>query len=728
MSNQNVSIQAQKAISNFSNLFGNKKNQVAEQKSFTINKPRVEDGHVVYTATEPILSNKNSTKSTSNSDTSAVNGFKSFLKAAGVKNLKDSKTTEEYNVKVALDNLKPEMSFSGSIQYTVDHDYFVFPQSYLADLSETFQDSFTGSLVLDRDSFDATFATKLAKVDNSFDVYWQLLSSINGQKNLKRLTTVNTFVFPKLQNLPKSDLTVKSTNILATALDNLIGKDFFAKSTNTLLQSSVVSYENYLTKSLTKVNPHNDAQSFGDFLKDVFTVDLLKEVGEVLLDAVKQYGKDLLSSLIPSFNLPIKDLTKLGNDYKGIVTGTSTDSELTAKGRLGADLGLSAEKEKAFQDSIKTKDAPQVVDAASLVNTKFANWQAASVNVETVNDYNVPLLEKVVKTVKDDNGNTINLYEYKVVETVNKKFKEHPAELYDGILKQDWKNSKHVKSNLARFVEFALLGEAGIVEKTDKDYIEAQSQLFDNFVAQNALLGQHQYRLNIGQATFAEISEDLYNDFQFRARGIELPDLQRPVTDSLYGHTVLSMHSSLQANSEHSANITFICDRNFKTLEYLSRLAGLAIKVDDHYNLSTVYDSSYTEDNDTTATIYIDNGRTLAKAVNFENREWQFEKEAPIAANLGLNGVVANEATKQEVPKVTYAKLPVFLLEHFRIINLDYSFKFDSTSVDSKLFEIKATVTWTKVKVKWETPADIFYSPIGKSTSASEATTPTIES
>lgn len=727
MSNQNVSIQAQKAISNFSNLFGSKKSQVAEQKSFTINKPRIEDGRVVYTATEPILPNKNSTKSTSSSDTSAINGFKSFLKAAGVKNLKDRETVKEYNVKVTLDDLQPEVSFSGSIQYTVDHDYFVFPQSYLADLSETFQDSFTGSLVLDRDSFDATFATKLSKVDNSFDVYWQLLASINGRENLKKLTPVNTFVFPKLQNLPKSDLTVKSTNTLATALDNLIGKDFFAKSTNNLLQSSVVSYENYLTKSLTKVDPHNDAQSFGDFLKDVFTVDLLKEVGEVLLDAVKQYGKDLLNSLIPSFSLPIKDLTKLGNDYKGMVTGTSTDSDLTAKGRLGADLGLSAEKEKAFQETIKTEDATQVTDITN-INTKFANWQTANVNVETVNDYNVPLLEKVVKTVKDDNGNPINLYEYKVIETVNKKFKEHPAELYDGILKQDWKNSKHVKSNLARFVEFALLDEAGIVEKTDKDYIEAQSQLFDNFVAQNSLLGQHQYRLNIGKAAFAEISEDLYNDFQFRARGIELPDLQRPVTDSLYGHTVLSMHSSLQANSEHSANITFICDRNFKTLEYLSRLAGLAIKVDDHYNLSTVYDSSYTEDNDTTATICIDNGRTLAKAVNFENREWQFEKEAPIAANLGLKGVVVNEATKQGVPKVTYAKLPVFLLEHFRIINLDYSFKFDSTSVDSKLFEIKATVTWTKVTVKWETPADIFYSPISKSTGASETATPAIES
>lgn len=727
MSNQNVSIQAQKAISNFSNLFSGKKNQVAEQKSFTINKPRIEDGHVVYTATEPILSNKKSTKSTSSSDTSAINGFKSFLKAAGVKNLKDSETTKDYNVKVALDGLQPEVSFSGSIQYTVDHDYFVFPQSYLADLSETFQDSFTGSLVLDRDSFDATFATKLSKVDSSFDVYWQLLASINGRENPKKLTPVNAFVFPKLQNLPKSDLTVKSTNTLATALDNLIGKDFFAKSTNNLLQSSVVSYENYLTKSLTKVDPHNDAQSFGDFLKDVFTVDLLKEVGEVLLDAVKQYGKDLLNSLIPSFKLPIKDLTKLGNDYKGMISGTSTDSELTAKGRLGADLGLSAEKEKAFQESIKTEDAPQVTDITN-ISTKFVNWQTSNVNVETVNDYNVPLLEKVVKTVKDDNGSTIDLYEYKVIEAVNKKFKEHPAELYDSILKQDWKNSKHVKSNLARFVEFALLDEAGIVEKTDKDYIEAQSQLFDNFVAQNSLLGQHQYRLNIGKATFAEISEDLYNGFQFRARGIELPDLQRPVTDSLYGHTVLSMHSSLQANSEHSANITFICDRNFKTLEYLSRLAGLAIKIDDHYNLSTVYDSSYTEDNDTTATICIDNGRTLTKAVNFENREWQFEKEAPIAANLGLKGVVVNEATKQDVPKVTYAKLPVFLLEHFRIINLDYSFKFDSTSVDSKLFEIKATVTWTKVKVKWETPADIFYSPVGKSTSASETATPAIES
>jgi len=271
-------------------------------------------------------------------------------------------------------------------------------------------------------------------------------------------------------------------------------------------------------------------------------------------------------------------------------------------------------------------------------------------------------------------------------------------------------------------ISMALLSLLGIdfsrdsKSSADKDV----AKVLHDFVAKNPLLGQHQYTLRISKPKCKvgnSISEDLYNEFIFRVKNVDFPTYQRTTANTSYGHSGMTLLTSLQATAKHEAVLNIICDRNFDVLEYLIRLTGLGIcttgelptneadlkKTTRIYNLSTVADSSYTDELDT-ATLRILNGRDLLKANNMMNRETDYSKTEPTAINLGFDDVPGASRSL-----VTYGKLPVFLLENFKFVNLDYPLNFDSTKIDSKLLEIKATVTWTKASVKWEEAGDPFY-------------------
>lgn len=240
----------------------------------------------------------------------------------------------------------------------------------------------------------------------------------------------------------------------------------------------------------------------------------------------------------------------------------------------------------------------------------------------------------------------------------------------------------------------------------------AMSLLFDQLIATNSLLGQHQFMLQIKEdRDFKEaiLKNKTINNFYFRIKNIGIPETKRPTVNSIYGHSGNNFLVNTQASMEHKTEMTIVCDRNFDVLEYLIRLSGLGIcetgKVIEEnkdgfrtYNLSTVSSTN----NKLTATLGILNGRDLAKEFYMENPDWDFSKEGSTAKNLGLEETNANIAT------VAYAKLPYFTFKNFKIVNLNYNFKFDSTKVDSALLEIKATITWTRLQVEWLSAKDYF--------------------
>ena len=57
---------------------------------------------------------------------------------------------------------------------------------------------------------------------------------------------------------------------------------------------------------------------------------------------------------------------------------------------------------------------------------------------------------------------------------------------------------------------------------------------------------------------------------------------------------------------------------------------------------------------------------------------------------------------------LSYNLLPKFKFSGFKFINLDYSFNFDTES--GNVFEIKATVTWSKAEIIMQPAYDVSYS------------------
>lgn len=245
---------------------------------------------------------------------------------------------------------------------------------------------------------------------------------------------------------------------------------------------------------------------------------------------------------------------------------------------------------------------------------------------------------------------------------------------------------------IAKRIECKTCKEAEKVERKLISFLDAPGykddihKIFRDFVANTPLLSQYQYTLDIGDhKTTTNLDNAILSDFTFRVKNISLPELKRDSTNVSYGHSTTGAISQEQAYSENKAEVTLICDSNLQTLEYLLGLTGSAIcetpnKTENKvFNLSTVADHSYDAQESSCALLKIRSGREINREVAFEARSNQFA----------------------ETNSIKFSKLPCFILYNFRFSNLKYSFKFDSTTTDAKLLEIKATVTWTEMNLKW---------------------------
>lgn len=510
----------------------------------------------------------------------------------------------------------------------------------------------------------------------------------------RQLVKDSQYVGVPVKKLAASEFNVSSANSMLSSLDNLFGSNLSA-GTLKLHESFSISYEKYLT-SLKKVNPYDNKEPWNEFFKKIFSEETLTEIGSVFLDAASSFAIKLLNSLIPTFSFG--KVSEIG-DVKSLLKGTKSDTfEKTIEGDRSKNKYVVNGKEVKvvnFMDTLNT--AYKTLLTVFVLNRRDTyHWDASSI------------------TYLEDWATFENIYE---------PFTENiPSQIQEYRKTEAFEKTAHIQSidENVPAVEFALMSLLGI--KYTEDVAKDQSALFKDFVSKNPLLGQHQYTLRIKKHSAKNVDyipDRIYNELLFRAKNIEFPTYQRNTTNSIYGHSSLAQIPSLQASADNKAVINIICDRNFDVLEYLIRLSGLGIcttgglpldedtlkKVSRTYNLSTVADDSYS-DNLSSATLRILNGRDLAKANFMENRELQFEAQNVSALTLGLPEQGTNKGL------VTYGKLPVFLFENFKIINLDYPLNFDSTKIDSKLLEIKATVTWSKIKVKWETATDLFYSSV----------------
>lgn len=697
------------------------KPKVTEAQSYNPQKPRIADetlsGAVVEleniknadlkSVKDPIKNGSGiSDKAKESSAGSTMRAFQSFLKK--IIETVSKVDTETYSVKTELgEGSKNEYSVSTSLAEAEDLKVIPTPlastaisESYVS--TAAFLDSSRGTLqngtikstdivFKDVNLTSQVFAenSNLQKAENLGEWLDNWYGSSN-EKALLKLVENSKNVGSSLKDLPVSRTNVASTNAMLTSLDNAFGWNL-SKGTGQLLESKSVSYETHLKNLELTVDPTDRNESWGDFFKKVFSKNTLKEIGSTFTDAAVEFGLNFIRSFIPSVTFNNVEDSKWESDFGKIQLKGTENSKWKDDFKKQQDPTSEKPSLKIFLNgqTLKTEDGDfETYREAYFINPK----QTEPPSKTTVPDFISFLHGKGTKKIALNSS----------VEESKDKYNS---------LDQD-----------ATTTSMALLSLLGInfsrdsKSSTDKDV----AKVLHDFVAKNPLLGQHQYTLRISKPKSkvgSSISEDLYNEFIFRVKNIDFPTYQRTTANTSYGHSGMTLLTSLQATAKHEAVLNIICDRNFDVLEYLIRLTGLGIcttgelptneadlkKTTRIYNLSTVADSSYTDELGT-ATLRVLNGRDLLKANNMMNRETDYSKTEPTAINLGFDDVPGASRSL-----VTYGKLPVFLLENFKFVNLDYPLNFDSTKIDSKLLEIKATVTWTKASVKWEESGDPFY-------------------
>ena len=715
------------------NLKGAEKPKTAEPVDYTVNKPKLTNSnplgkkldkprdranHVLPAPNEPSPIKDLAKPSMSPTDYARASSeaYKKFLGVIGAKPAANG----DYPDKSSLRSLekgnysvKPELAEGGKVKgikmpllstsstedYVsalayIDSNRGAIKKGSLTPSEFVFEESNLSTRVFsDKDGFMGEINKKLKDDENYHLSDWikDWHEKSNNAAAYRQLVKDSQFVGVPVNKLAASDFNVSSANSLLSSVDNLFGSNLNS-GTLKLHESFSISYEKYLT-SLKKLNPHDNSESWSKFFEKMFSGETWAEIGSVFLDAASSFAIKFLNSFIPS--LVFGKTSGIG-DIKTLLKGTKSDTfEKAVEGDRSKNKYVVNGKEQVLVDFMETldKNYRHLLAITKLFQRDLGYWDETSVtNTETLVSF----------------------------ENAFDGFLDILTENYQDF--QELESSSHIQSinENVPAVEFALMSLLGI--KYTEDVAKDQSALFKDFVSKNPLLGQHQYTLRIKKHSAKNVNyipDRIYNELLFRAKNIEFPTYQRNTTNSIYGHSGLAQIPSLQASADNKAVINIICDRNFDVLEYLIRLSGLGIcttgglpleentlkKVSRTYNLSTVADDSYS-DNLSSATLRILNGRDLAKANFMENRELQFEAQNVSTLNLGL----PEQGTSRGL--VTYGKLPVFLFENFKIINLDYPLNFDSTKIDSKLLEIKATVTWSKVKIKWETATDIFYSSV----------------
>ena len=629
-------------------------------------------------------------------------------------NLFDDKQKNLDNKNIELESVKIDTvnSISGSLVTNKKESLNI--KSNLSDFStQSFAENFLlDSLVDNTYNLDIRLNKFENQSINNFKV--QLNQAVNvstpksnsilqGQNN-KEFILKSTAV---LNNQNNVDTTLtRSINSALRSTTNVFRGDLnFDSKIEQLKRSNSVGFNNYLTNLNARLDTTNNDESFVDFTKKIFSKDTLTEIGELSKTAAIDLGKDLLKSLIPkiSFNKKEDNLRKLPRRF-------------------------------FYEEDLLTKDILNIIGT-----------------LETVNVYPFQYMEnpewEFEKTGISKDSLNINYdldYKASISKENNKKDVSKPFIEY---------TKKYIigsANGLADRLELAIIEKLGISTKhtfvnidygeTSKKYPikgftrQDQSKLFENWITKNPLLGQHQYNLSIKSLSNQKIKNnysdiatttDIEKDLTFRVQGINIPDIKRNVSNSIYGYSTISTLNNLQAETENKAELEIICDKNLNTLEYLILLTGLGIceninEKDNQkiYNLSTISDSNFNEENYNYAILSIYNGRDIAKALYMENPEWEFEKTGISKDSLNINydldykASISKENNKKDVSKpsekVIYAMLPQFTFEDFKIVNIDYSFDFE-TNTSAKLLKLKTTCTWSKMYIDWVSPEKRFY-------------------
>lgn len=495
-----------------------------------------------------------------------------------------------------------------------------------------------------------------------------------------------------------------------------------------LANSKMVGKGNYVT--LKAMQDAKDWKEFGESFKKIFGSK--KFWGEVLgsvTDAGIEWGKDVAKSLINNF-FGGKEKMPDPSKYNSIVFGEGlTDFKDTYKDLLGNEPGFETKK----------------------LGKKLEFWnKQKGIEAETTDYY----LEKI--------GNTIV--------QIKKSATTREAEARQKAGKDEsWidKNRSKIEDTVEAIVDRDG-GIAGEFENamisqvaTQKHQIVDQSAAIKEMISQDPLLSQYQFdlqiptrKIKVGEEFRPALSSSMYqqNDTEsgytnYRVKGITFPAYKRKVTDTHYGVHTLSTHTDLYASADHTATISIVVDKKMEVLEKLiGNMTGNGHVAANYINLSTVSSADASNDQ-TIATLTIRNGRDLAKSIFMENPDWRLDQEQNIGTaqdktgydTTGTNFDTSSELAKQakeardngneekakkledkakkaEYQSLTkpckpmvlsYNLLPKFKFSGFKFINLDYSFNFDTES--GNVFEIKATVTWSKAEIIMQPAYDVYY-------------------
>lgn len=495
-----------------------------------------------------------------------------------------------------------------------------------------------------------------------------------------------------------------------------------------LANSKMVGKGNYVT--LKAMQDAKDWKEFGESFKKIFGSK--KFWGEVLgsvTDAGIEWGKDVAKSLINNF-FGGKEKMPDPSKYNTIVFGEGlTDFKDTYKDLLGNEPGFETKKP----------------------GKKLEFWnKQKGIEAETTDYY----LEKI--------GNTIVQIK-KSATTRETEAKQKAGKDKSWIDKNRSKIEDTVEAIVDRDGGIAGEFENAMISQiaTQKHQIVDQSAAIKEMISQDPLLSQYQFdlqipprKIKVGEEVRSALSSSMYqqNDTEngytnYRVKGITFPAYKRKVTDTHYGVHTLSTHTDLYASADHTATISIVVDKKMEVLEKLiGNMTGNGHVAANYINLSTVSSADASNDQ-TIATLTIRNGRDLAKSIFMENPDWRLDQEQNIGTaqdktgydTTGTNFDTSSELAKQakeardngneekakklekkaEAAKnkdltthvkkmvLSYNLLPKFKFSGFKFINLDYSFNFDTES--GNVFEIKATVTWSKAEIIMQPAYDVYY-------------------
>lgn len=495
-----------------------------------------------------------------------------------------------------------------------------------------------------------------------------------------------------------------------------------------LANSKMVGKGNYVT--LKAMQDAKDWKEFGESFKKIFGSK--KFWGEVLgsvTDAGIEWGKDVAKSLINNF-FGGKEKMPDPSKYNTIVFGEGlTDFKDTYKDLLGNEPGFETKKSgKKLEFWNKQKGIE--AETTDYYLEKIGNTIVQIKKSATTKD-----AEAKQKAGKDESW--IDKNRSKIEDTV------------DAIVDRD--------GGIAGEFENAMISQVA----TQKHQIVDQSAAIKEMISQDPLLSQYQFdlqiptrKIKVGEEVRSALSSSMYqqNDTEsgytnYRVKGITFPAYKRKVTDTHYGVHTLSTHTDLYASADHTATISIVVDKKMEVLEKLiGNMTGNGHVAANYINLSTVSSADASNDQ-TIATLTIRNGRDLAKSIFMENPDWRLDQKQNIGTaqdktgydTTGTNFDTSSELAKQAKeakgngnekkakklekkakaaknkdltipcnPMVSsYNLLPKFKFSGFKFINLDYSFNFDTES--GNVFEIKATVTWSKAEIIMQPAYDVYY-------------------